>query len=461
MDHITIKELIQGYKEKKYSPVEVTKDYVKKIKASQPSLNAFITITEDVALGQAEIAEKQIMNGEDLGILHGVPFSYKDLINTKGIRTTNGSQIDKDNRPEENAGVVKTLNKEGAVNLGKTNMYEYAFDIRSDNPFYGAVKNPWDTERMAGGSSSGAGAAIAANLSMGTIGTDTGGSIRVPAACNGIVGLKPTHNLVDNSGIMPISRTLDHVGPMARNVSDLALMMEALTDSSFGESCIPDVRGLRIGVPTTYIGQRIDPEVMSLYEQALKTLEKLGAILIEVDMSFVKDTVDIIFTICQAEGGYVHKERMASSLHLYSDAVRTVLEPSHSITFLQYMETMKKRERLIANLDQLLKTVDVIATPTQPVPATKFGEDDVDFNGEKELLYNCITRFTRLLDITGHPAISVPSGLTSDALPAGLQLIAGHHCENTLIRAAYTFEQAALNDFYKKRSEICSVYTRA
>lgn len=461
MDHLTMEELIKGYEQKNFSPVEVTKEYVKKIKAAQPSLNAFITITEELALQQAEIAEKQLMYGADLGLLHGVPFSYKDLIHTKGIRTTNGSQIDKDFIPDENAAVVKTLNKEGAINLGKTNMYEYAFDIRSDNPFYGAVKNPWDIKRMAGGSSSGAGAALAANLSMGAIGTDTGGSIRVPAACNGIVGLKPTHNLVNNSGMTPISWTLDHAGPMTRNVSDLALVMEALTGHAYRHSCKEDVRGLKIGVPTTY-SKRVDPEVMELFNQALDTLENSGAILIEVDMSFVKDTVEMIFTICQAEGGYEHKDRMASSLDLYSDAVRGVLAASHSITFLQYMEMMEKRARYINELNQLFQTVDVIATPTQPVPATLFGQDDVEFNnGETEILYNCVTRFTRLLDITGHPAISVPSGLTKDMLPAGLQLIAGHYEENILIRAAYTFEQASLADFYKKRSDICSVYTKS
>lgn len=459
MSQMTIKDLIQGYKERKYSPVEITKEYLKRIKAAQPTLNAFITITEELALKQAEVAEKQLMYDEDLGILHGVPFSYKDLIDTKGIRTTNGSQIDKDYIPEQNAPIVTRLNREGAINLGKTNMYEYAFDIRSDNPFYGAVKNPWDTTRMAGGSSSGSGAALAANLCMGSIGTDTGGSIRVPAACNGIVGLKPTHGLVDNRGFMPISWTLDHAGPMARNVTDTAFIMEALTGREYVNSCVTDIRGLRIGVPKSYIGDRLDPDVAELYEQSLMTLEKLGAILIEIDMSFVKDTVDIIFTICQSEGGYVHKDRIEKSLHLYSEPVRAVLKPSQSITFLQYMEAMDKREQLIVRMNELFKQVDVIATPTQPVPATLFGQDEVDFNGETEILYNCITRFTRLLDITGHPALSIPSGLTKDVLPAGLQFIARHHDEQTLIRTAFTFEQECLDDFYNKRDEICTVYS--
>lgn len=460
MDYLTMKELVKGYKDKTFSPVEITKIYLKKIQTSQPILNAFITITEELALQQAEIAEKQLMYSLDVGLLHGVPLSYKDLIYTKGVKTTSGSQIDKDFIPKENAPIVKKLNNEGALNLGKTNMYEYAFDIRSDNPFYGAVKNPWDLSRLAGGSSSGAGVAIASKLSMGTIGTDTGGSIRVPAACNGIVGLKPTHNLIDNSGIMPISWTLDHAGPMTRNVSDLALMMEALTDLPYEKCCVFDVRGLRIGVPTTYIGDNIDQEVMSLYNKALSTLEKLGAILIEVDMGFVKDTVSIVHTIAQAEGGYIHKERMKASMNLYSDAVWANLEHSHSITFLKYMEAMESRDVLILNMNQLFKQVDVIATPTQPVVATKFGLDEVTFyNGEKEILYDCITRFTRLLDITGHPAISLPSGITSQMLPAGLQLIAGYHKERTLIRTAYTFEQDYLGEFYNKRDEICSVHT--
>lgn len=455
-----MKALIEGYKDKTFSPVEITKIYLNRIQTSQSSLNAFITITEELALKQAEIAEKQIMYGLDLGKLHGVPVSYKDLIYTKGIKTTSGSQIDKDFIPKENAFVVKKLNKEGALNLGKTNMYEYAFDIRSDNPFYGAVKNPWDLTRMAGGSSSGAGVAIASNLSMGTIGTDTGGSIRVPAACTGIIGLKPTHNLIDNSGIMPISWTLDHAGPMTRNVSDLALMMEALTGLPYEKNCIFDVRGLRIGVPKTYIGNLVDQEIMSLYNKALDTLEKLGAILIEIDMNFVKDTVNIIHTIAQAEGGYVHEKRMNTSMNLYSNPVRAALESSHSITFLDYMKAMKKRETLIFHMNQLFKQVDVIATPTQPVPATKFGVDEVTFlKGEKEILYDCITRFTRLLDITGHPAISLPSGMTSEVLPAGLQLIAGYHKEGTLIQTAYTFEQESLAEFYQQRNVVSSIHT--
>ena len=239
----SIREIINGYRDKEFSPVEILEEYVKQIKTHNPKLNAFITVNEEKAFQQAARSARKILDNEDIGLLEGIPISYKDSIDTKGIVTTSGSSIHKNRVPENNALVVQLLQAEGAVNLGKTNMFEFGFGITSKNPFFGDIGNPWNDSVTAGGSSGGSAVAVAANLCMGSIGTDTGGSIRVPSSCCGVVGLKPTHNLINTHGIS-LSNTIDHIGPIARNVEDLAIIMEAITKKPFEKKCIPDIRGI-------------------------------------------------------------------------------------------------------------------------------------------------------------------------------------------------------------------------
>ncbi|PLR78951.1 amidase [Bacillus sp. V3-13] len=450
----SIREIINGYKVKEFSPVEIFEEYVKQTKTLNPKLNAFITINEEKGFQQAVRSEKKILAGEDIGVLEGIPISYKDSIDTKGILTTSGSPIHKNRIPESNAHVVKMLQTEGAVNIGKTNMYEFGFGITSKNPFFGDIKNPWNASVTAGGSSGGSAVAVAANLCMGSIGTDTAGSIRVPSSCCGVVGLKPTHDLINMNGI-PLSNTLDHAGPIARNVEDLAIMMEAITKKPFEKNCIRDIRGMRIGVPRQYFNEWMDINVTKFYNEALRTLENLGAILIEIDIPYVEDPRDVAHVIATSEVGYVHSDLIKSSLCQYSEGAKKTFDKSKSISAHAYIESLNKRVQMTREITSLFEFVDILVTPTIPVLPTDIGLDELMLGGEMESVDECLIRFTCLFNITGHPALSIPCGLfKNESIPIGLQLIANQYREDLLIKTAYSYEQASLLEFYKKREEI-------
>ncbi|MFD2924804.1 amidase [Halobacillus naozhouensis] len=454
MINMTIKELLEGYKSKMFSPVEVTRDYLDKIKNYNPQYNAFITVTEETALSSAYRIEENIMSNQEIGILQGVPISYKDSIDTKGIKTTSGSLINKNRIPTEDANVVKMLNKSGVVNLGKANMYEFGTGITSDNPFYGSIKNPWNTRYMAGGSSGGSAAAVAANLSMASIGTDAGGSIRVPSACCGVVGLKPTYDLIQMDGIMPLSWTLDHVGPITRNVEDLAIIMEALTKKPNVELGRDDLQDLKIGIPNQYFNEKIDEEVREIYQKAIREFEKLGVNFIAVDIPFASESINVASTIATAEAGYMHKDLRKTSLDLYGEAARETFTRSQSISSFEYIAALKSRDYMNQKLTELYEDIDILLTPTLPALTTKLGVDEVQFGKEKEKVGDCMIRYTCLFDITGHPALSIPCGATKNSMPVGLQLVANHFREDLLIKTAYFYEKEYLTDFYKKKNEI-------
>jgi aspartyl-tRNA(Asn)/glutamyl-tRNA(Gln) amidotransferase subunit A len=449
---LTIKELMEGYKNKLFSPIEITKWYIDRIKKVDPIIHSYITITEESAFYQAEQAEKKMISGDLRGLL-GVPISYKDSIDTKDILTTNGSVIDKERIPNKNAEVVTILEQSGSILLGKNNMYEYAFGITSENPFFGDTVNPWNGNKTAGGSSSGSAAAVAANLSLGSIGTDTAGSIRVPAACCGVVGLKPTYNLISMKGMTPLSWTLDHAGPIARNVEDTAIIMQALTDKPYTTACSDDLAGMCIGLPKHYFNEIIDSEVKRLYEKAIQQLYDLGAVIVEVDTSFLTDVINLARVLGTSEVGFVHKERIQSSLHMYSqDAQHT---KSRGITAFEYITALKKREELIRKVSDIFAVVDVMITPATPVTTSDVKTNQVTIDDMTESIGDCMIRYTSLFNITGHPALSVPAGLTQEGIPVGLQFIAGHYREDLLFRAANSYEQIALSEFYIKRDELC------
>ncbi|SEH83729.1 aspartyl-tRNA(Asn)/glutamyl-tRNA(Gln) amidotransferase subunit A [Halobacillus karajensis] len=457
MVNMTIEELVKGYKNQEYSPVEITNKHLDQCRIYNAEYNAFITICEESALSEAKRIEATMMNNRgEHGILQAVPISYKDSIDTKGMRTTNGSLIHKNRIATEDANVVKVLKENGALNLGKNNMYEYGFGITSDNPFYGPVKNPWNTDYMAGGSSGGSAAAVAANLSMASIGTDTAGSIRVPAACCGVIGLKPTYNLIPMYGVMPLSWTLDHVGPITKTVSDLNIVMEALTKRPYKKSGKEDIKGLKIGVPDQHFNEGINEEVREIYQKALEDFERLGAELVAINMPFATESIDIATTIATAEVGYTHNELIKTSLDLYGEGAKETFDKSRSISSFEYIEALKKREIMSHKVSELYESIDVIATPTLPVPTTKLGESEVDFGHSKEKVGDCMIRYTCLFDITGHPALSLPCGITNDSMPVSLQLISNHYQEDVLMNAAHMYEKYYLNDFYQLRNSLTS-----
>ena len=451
MQSVTISGLQEGYRKRLFSPTEVVRAYLERIEAHDERYRSIITVTAESALRQAEEASRLLAEGGSAPLL-GVPVTHKDNIDTAGIRTTNGSRIDRDRVPERSAAVVNRLERAGCVTVGKANLYEYAFGITSDNPFYGTVRNPWDVRRTAGGSSSGSAASVAAGFCLGSIGTDTAGSIRVPAACCGVVGLKPTYGLLPTDGIDTLSWTLDHAGPIAGNVRDVALLLEAAAERPYADAAGGDIRGLRVGVPRAFVNRRIDPAVKALYEAALAELERLGATPVEIDLAFAEEAPSVAVGIATPEVGYSHRERIASSLELYGDGAAETFARSRAASAHAYMEALRQRAEMTAKLDRLFESVDVIVTPTMPAPPTRIGQRDVAFpDGAVESVDLCMIRFTCLYDITGHPALSVPCGLSPDGLPVGLQLAAASRAEETLIRAAYAYEQTSLAGFYAER----------
>lgn len=448
----SINELLIGYEKKAFSPVEIAKYYLEKANKHK-DLNAFIRITEEIALKQAEISEKRLAAGQ-AGLLEGIPLSYKDNIYVKGIPATSGSFVDRELVPLTDASIVHILQQQGAVMTGKTNMHEFAFGITNNNPFYDPARNPWNPDYISGGSSGGSAVSVAAGLSAGSIGTDTGGSVRIPASCCGLTGLKPTYGLLDTKGVTPISGSLDHTGPIARNVDDLSIMMQALTNKQY-RSNAENLNGWRIGVPKTFFIEKIEPEVLHTYKEALKKLEDLGALLIEVDVPSVKEAGPLTFTIAIAEAGFVHKERIAGQLGEYGPDVKQVMETAPSITAIEYIEAMHRKKKITEACNQLLEDIDLLATPTLPALPQPIGQEELTFNAEAEPIFNCMIRYTSYFNLTGHPALNLPAGLSNEGLPIGIQFVSGKYKEKMLIKAGSVFERHYLGDFYKKRNSLC------
>ncbi|MFL1676295.1 amidase [Paenibacillus dendritiformis] len=457
MKRRSIRQLLNGYKHKLFSPVEITRDYLREIKNCDPVYNAYITVTKERALRKAKRLEKKWNRGKNTGLLCGIPLSYKDNLATKGVRTTNGSEIYRSFVPDRTAAVIRRANKEKAIMLGKTNMHEFALGITSNNPHYGPVRNPWNIEYSPGGSSGGSAAAVAANLSVASIGTDTGGSVRIPAASCGIAGLKPTYGTLPTSGVDFVSWTMDHVGPLAANMEDLAIMMDALTGKDYSRYLIENIRGMRIGVPFHFFNEHIEEETLRLYREALAALEELGAVLVDVDTSFLYGYQEYGLTIAAAEAGYVHRDDIACCLAEMGADVRAILESSRGITSLQYITALHKKEEYTKAFKRIFKQVDVLATPTLPIPPRRIGVESVTFGSYTENIFDAMTRYTEIFNLTGMPALTLPCGITEqEQLPVGLQLIADHDREYRLIRIGYTYEQSELGGYYRKRDQIIS-----
>lgn len=451
----SIHQLRQGYLNKEFSPVEITNAFLARIEATK-ELNAFITITADQALKQAKIAEQKYLAGEAYGGLEGIPITYKDNIYTKGIRTTSGSKVEEDFIPTDNAKIVTRLQKEGAINLGKVNLHEYAFGITSENPFYGTVQNPWNRAYTAGGSSGGSAAAVAASLCMASIGTDTAGSIRIPAASTGTIGLKPTFGLLDNSNIKPISWTLDHVGPITNNMDDVAVMLEAMSGVNYTNDLNADIRGVKIGVPKNYFNEPIASHMEEAYTKSLQRLEELGAILIDIDIPFSEADLACSMRIGITESGLVHEETIKNTLHLLGADVKMSLENSHQLLALDYMRALKRKEEVYLKFEQLFETVDIIATPTLPDTAQKIGIRKFEINGEMDSTFHAMVRLPAVFNFTGLPALSIPCGIAPNGLPLGLQLASKAYNEKLLLKAGYAYEQAYLSSFYEERARVIS-----
>ncbi len=442
------------------SPVEIVEAHLSRIRATEPVLNSFITLLPDAAMASARQAERDLRAGRDRGPLHGIPVSLKDLFNTGGVRTTSGSRIYDTFVPDEDCTVAARFREGGAILLGKLNMHQFAYGPTGENPDYGHMHNPWNPELVSGGSSGGSGSATAAGQCTITTGSDTGGSIRIPAALCGIVGLKPTYGRVSRYGLTPLAWSMDHPGPMVRTVEDAAIAMNVIAghdprDVASVNLPVPDYtasltgplvnrngRGLRIGVPRQHFEAPIDPEVRQAVNDALSHLESLGAEVLEVDFPEFNDAAAISTTMLMSEASAALRDLLASDGDKLYEPVRLRLEAGLFISAADYLRAQQGRAVFDRAARRLLDDVDLLAGPTEPVTAPPLLQQRV-LAGEQEIgTVAALTQYTRPYNITGFPAISIPCGFSSDDLPIGLQLAGRPFDEETVLRAAHAYEQS-------------------
>jgi len=419
------------------SPVELTRECLDRIQELNSTLNAFITVTADSALAEAQLAETEIRSGNWRGPLHGIPIGLKDLIDTAGVRTTAASAVFKDRIPAEDAEIVSKLKAAGAVILGKQNLHEFAYGGSSLISHFGPIRNPVNPEFMTGGSSGGSAAAVASGMCYAAIGTDTAGSIREPAALCGVVGLKPTYGVVSTRGIVPLSQTLDHVGPITRSVEDAAIILEAIAKSSahYRANLRTEVKGLRVGVPRTFLFDDLHAEVASAVEQAIAEMAKLGAEIHDIELTVSTDR-----TLQAYESYQFHREMVAITPELYQPETLRRIRSGEKITDEQYEIARQRLESERAQIAELFHKVDVFITPTTPIPAPRISDlvHDPAALRPAELV---LLRNTRPINVWGLPAISVPCGFTSSGLPIGLQIVGANHGEANVLRIGYAYEQ--------------------
>ncbi|GEN45491.1 amidase [Alkalibacillus haloalkaliphilus] len=447
---MTASELAPLIEEKQLSPVELMQSIMNQIDEVDPEVNAYITILEEQALNQARHAENEIMNGLYKGPLHGIPIGIKDNYYTKGVRTTVGSEILQDFVPDYTATAVEKLQCAGGIMTGKLNMHEFGGGLTNTNPFYGDARNPWDLQRTPGGSSGGSSAVLAAGLSTLATGTDTFGSIRVPAALTGTYGLKPTYGLVSGYGVAPLAWSMDHAGPMARSVSDLAIMLTYMAgydpdDPGSIKAPVPDyykhlnkgIDGVKIGVPRYFI-DRSEPEVINTFQSALATLENMGAEVIEIEIPKLDMASYAGYLVTIGEGSSYHYNRLRHQPEDFASDVRIFFNTGTLTTSPQYVTAQQVRRSLNEAFQEAFEDVDLIATPMTPYPAPRFKEDWISQNQE---IIKDYMPFTAPAAATGIPSLSIPMGRTSAGLPLGLQLMSNHLTEKLLLQVGNAFEQ--------------------
>ncbi len=452
VNHLTISEVAALIRSGTVSPVDVTRATLDRIERVDPHLNAYITVTQAAALQAAEAAERDLAAGRYCGPLHGVPLALKDLFATRGICTTSGSKILAQHVPTYDATVVERLKQAGAVLVGKLNLYEFACgDIV--NPTFGATRNPWDPARTAGGSSGGAGAAVAAGLCFGALGTDTGGSIRIPAALCGIVGVKPTYGRVSRFGVTPLSWSLDHVGPLARSVADAALLLTAiagpdLRDPTAAQLPVPeyraaligDVAGLTVGVPRAFFLECVDEAVEAAFTAAVHRLESLGAAVEKITVPQIQNTDTLYDVIQLCEAATYHDRYLAAHAQDYDPQALARIQEGRFIPAVYYLQAQRVRRIYARAWEMRFERVDVIATPTTPIPAFTIGDETVQIGDTTENARRALRRLTRPFNIAGLPAVTVPCGFTPSGLPIGLQIVAKRFDEATALRVAHAYE---------------------
>lgn len=451
MAFLTLSEAADRLDRREVSSVELTRNALDRIASLDPGLNAFITVLAESALESARQADARRRDGER-GRLLGVPIALKDLFNTAGIRTTGGARILSDNVPEKDATVVSKLRDAGAVLLGKTNMMEYAYGY--PHPDFGETKNPWSLDRTAGGSSGGSAAAVCAGLAYGALGSDTGGSIRSPAAYCGLSGLKPTYGRVSRHGVLPLAWSLDHVGPLTRSARDAAIMLDAIAGfdpldpasanvdhRSTLETVGADVSSLRVGVVDELFRRYVQPEVRAVVLRAVERLGELGVGLEAAAPPHLDLVMPVISPIVQAEAAAYHRQTLAARPNDFSDEVRDNLRLGAMIPAIDYIDAQRIRRWIRDGIEDALQSFDVLVFPTQPIVAPPLDSYQAAGSLSDDVL-DVEIGHTGIANLTGHPALSVLAGFTSDGLPVGMQLTGRMFDEATILRIGHAYESA-------------------
>ena len=460
--NMTLTEAAAAVRERCVSPIELVRRCLERIEAHDATLRAWITVCADEALAQARTAEEALRSGAHLGPLHGVPIALKDNIATRGLRTTAGSRILADWIPDEDATVTARLRAAGAIVLGKLNLHEFAWGGTSDNPHHGTVRNPWNPDRFPGGSSGGSGVAVAARMCFGAMGTDTGGSIRLPSAINGITGIRPTYGRVSNHGIVPLAWSMDTAGPMARTAEDCAILFDVVAGhdprdpTSAGQRtqpCRPSLRdsicGLRIGVIPGYFFHHLQPAVEAAVRRALDLFHTLGAEIVEIPIEHIHGNISAQLTIESAEPGTYHQHWMRERPQDYGADVRALLEVGELMLATHYLQAQRYRALLREEFLAAFRKVDAFVCPTLPFTATPVGATTVCIeNGVEESMLSAIMQFTGVASLTGLPAMSVPCGFDADGMPIGMQLIGRPFEEASLFRMAAAYQ--GVTDFHSR-----------
>ncbi|MCX6546011.1 MAG: amidase [Acidobacteria bacterium] len=422
----------------------LTESCLAEIAGKSEPLHAFITVTGDEALDQARALDRELSAGRCRGPLHGIPISLKDLIDVGGVPTTAASQVRQGHVASKDAPVTARLREAGAVFVGKTNLHEFAFGTTSEDSAYGAVRNPHDPARSPGGSSGGSAVSIVTGMSVASIGTDTGGSIRIPSAACGTVGLKPTWGEVPCDGVVPLSESLDHVGPLARCVADAWLLYLILRgDRSAALWPLParsDVRGLRLGVPRPYFLDLVDDQVRQRFAESLAWLRQAGAETVDVVIPHAAEIGTIYLHTSLPEASAYHARAIEEHPELYTPNVRLRIEMGRYLLAEDYVRAQRGRRVLRAEVDTALAGCDALAMPTLPITAPLIGANSVDIAGKPEPVRNMMLRATQLFNLTGHPAISLPMAQTAAGLPCGMQLVGRRHATEALLGLASACE---------------------
>jgi aspartyl-tRNA(Asn)/glutamyl-tRNA(Gln) amidotransferase subunit A len=461
---LSLTEVAQAIAQKRFSSREVTKSCLDRIAQWQPRLNAFMAIETDEALAAADAADAALAKGSARGALHGVPLAHKDMYYDAGKIVTCGSKIRRDFVATSTATALQRLKDAGTIRLGSLQMVEFAYGPTGHNTHYGAVHNPWGLDHITGGSSSGSGSAVAARLTFAALGSDTGGSIRMPAHFCGVTGLKTTYGRISRAGAMPLSQSLDTVGPLARTAEDCALLLGLMAgadphDPTAAAEPVPDyvaatresIKGLTIGVPSAFYVDDLDPDVERILDETISVLKREGANIVQVELPDQRQLTAAAQLVVAVEAAAFHKRWLIERPQDYGPQVLMRLQNGLAIPGVSYLEAMRWRGPALAAYLAAVSGTDAVIVPGAPVPAPTLAESDVGNGPDAEAVIQRLTRFTRPVNYLGLPSLAIPSGFTKNGLPVGMQVIGRSFDETMLLRIGAAFQRAT--DFHERVPE--------